>query len=162
MDSITAAALSIQDPALTAAGMLLDGSAAYVLAVLALMLIGERRDEKRMKIIASLAVAFALGTALKYAMAHARPCAGEPWCPDDYSFPSMHATIAFALMTGFLNKRSYPLYLLFALFVCFTRLNLGVHVFLDIAGALPVALIAYYLTDIAWRKGGKKEVGRHG
>jgi membrane-associated phospholipid phosphatase len=162
MDSITSAALGIQDPLIKAAGMLLDGPAEYVLIVLGLMLAGERRKGKLIKILASLAVAFALGMALKHAMAYERPCAGMAWCLDDFSFPSMHATIAFTLMTGFLNKRSFPLYLLFALFVSFTRLNLGVHVFLDIAGALPVALTAYYITDIAWRREGKAEVGGDG
>jgi membrane-associated phospholipid phosphatase len=72
-------------------------------------------------------------------------------------------------MTGFLNKKSYPLFLLFALFVSFTRMNLGVHVFEDIAGALPVALISYYLIDIAWKRtpwaesaARQKEAGAHG
>jgi membrane-associated phospholipid phosphatase len=152
MDSITAIAAGIHNPLLTMAGMILDSSAIYAILILALMLLGEARNEKRKKIVASLALALMLGTVLKYAMDHERPCFGETWCPDDNSFPSMHAAIAFTLMTGFLNKKSYAAYLAFALFVSFTRLNMGVHVFLDIAGALPVALISYYLTDIIWRE----------
>jgi membrane-associated phospholipid phosphatase len=152
MDSITAIAHGIDNPLLQLIGMALDSSAIYGILVLALIIIGENRDGKRKKIIASLAVALVLATALKYLMAHERPCAGEQWCPEDYSFPSLHATVAFALMIGFLNKGSFPYYLAFALFVSFTRLNLGVHTFLDIAGALPIALIAYYLTDIIWRE----------
>ncbi|MCI0503531.1 phosphatase PAP2 family protein [Candidatus Micrarchaeota archaeon] len=152
MDSITAIAAGIQNPLLSAVGLALDSAAIYAILILALMLLGERRDGKRKKIIASLAVAFLLAGILKFAMAHERPCIGETWCPEDNSFPSMHAAIAFTLMIGFLNKRGYPLYLAFALFVSFTRLNLGVHVFLDIAGALPIALISYYLTDIIWQE----------
>lgn len=152
MDSITALALSLDDPILRAVGLFLDNAIAYGIVVVSLLLLGERRNDKRLKIVASLLVAALAVGAVKYAMAYERPCTGEEWCPDDYSFPSMHAVVAFALMTGFLNKRSYPLFLLFALFVSFTRLNLGVHLFRDIAGALPIALISYYLTDIFWRE----------
>jgi len=51
-------------------------------------------------------------------------------------------------MTAFIRKKLFPAYLLFALFVSFTRINLGVHLFWDIAAALPVALISYYITLI--------------
>src|SRR4030042_5187581 len=108
MDSITAWALSVDNPALHIAGWFLDNAIAYGTVVLALLFIGERRDEKRMKIIASLLVTVLAVWAVKYAMAYERPCAGEDWCPTDYSFPSMHAAVAFTLMTGFLNKKSYP------------------------------------------------------
>ncbi|MEW6036198.1 MAG: phosphatase PAP2 family protein [Candidatus Micrarchaeota archaeon] len=151
MDTITSIALSVDSPILKAAGMVLDGSIAYAAIVLALVLIGESRNDKRLKLMASLALTALLVTIVKTALAHERPCSAEAWCPPGYSFPSTHAAIAFTLMTGFLNKKSYPLFLLFALFVSFTRMNLGVHVFEDIAGALPVALISYYLTDMAWK-----------
>lgn len=151
MDSITAISRGFDNPILTLIGMALDSSAIYAILILALIVIGEAREGKRKKIVVSLAVALMLATALKYAFMHERPCTGLYWCPEDYAFPSMHATIAFTLMTGFLNKRGYPIFLGFALFVSFTRLNLGVHSFLDIAGALPVALISYYLTDVIWR-----------
>jgi len=152
MDSITALALSVDSPVLKVMGLFLDDALAYGAVVVGLVLLGESRNDKRLKILASLLVAvLAVGT-VKYAMAYERPCAGEEWCPEGYSFPSMHAVVAFALMTGFLNKRIYPLFLVFALFVSFTRLNLGVHLFRDIAGALPIALVSYYLTDIVWRE----------
>ncbi len=152
MDSITAIAAGIQNPLLTLIGMGLDSSAIYAILVLALLVWGEARDDKRKKIAASLLLCGLLATGLKYALMHERPCVAEPWCPDDFAFPSLHAALAFTLMAGFLNKRSYPMYLAFALFVSFTRMNLGVHTFLDIAGALPVALMSYYLTDIFWRQ----------
>ena len=62
----------------------------------------------------------------------------------------MHAVVAFALMFCFLNRKSFPFFLVFALFVSFTRLNLGVHVFGDIIGAIPVALFAYYAIEVVW------------
>ena len=152
MDSITALALSVDNPLVHMAGMILDDTIIYVVIVMGLLLIGENRNDKRMKIIASLVVAALAVIAIKHTLQIERPCIGEDWCPDDYSFPSTHAAVGFALMAGFLNKRSYALYLLFALFVGFTRMNIGVHVFGDIAGALPIALIAYYVTDIFWRE----------
>ena len=153
MDTITSLALSIDSPILKAVGAVLDNALAYGLMILALIFIGEKRDGKRSKIIISIILAVFLASAIKFAIARDRPCAGMEWCPESYSFPSMHAAVAFALMTGFLNKKSYPAYALFALFVCFTRINLGVHIFVDIAGALPVALISYYLTDMLYKEG---------
>jgi dolichol kinase len=149
VDAITAAALSVKDPILETVGRLFNIDLAYAVIVAALLLIGERKDERRLKIASSMLLAFLLGMAVKAILAEPRPCAGLPWCPDDYSFPSLHAVIAFTLMSGFIKKRGFPLYLLFALLVSFTRMNIGVHTFMDIAGALPVALIAYYLTDLA-------------
>lgn len=156
MDAITAAALSIQNPLLSTIGHVFDKDLVYVAIVAVLALAGEWRNEKRAKIFSSIVLAVILGFAVKQIVAEPRPCLGQPWCPTDYSFPSLHALIAFTLMTGFLNKRSFPFYLLFALFVSFTRLNIGVHTFIDIAGALPVALIAYYLTDLAWPRIGRE------
>lgn len=150
VDMITSAALSVHNQLITQIGLLLNNDALYAVLVLALVLAAEGRNSKRLKVLLSLAIAIGLGVLVKTALAEQRPCAGETWCPSGYSFPSLHATAAFTVMIAFLNKRSYPAFLLFALFVSFTRLNLGVHVFWDIAAALPVALIAYYIASLAW------------
>jgi membrane-associated phospholipid phosphatase len=158
----TALALSIDNPLLKAIGLLIDNDFFYTALILAMVFVGENRNEKRLKILATLVVVVVVGVAIKGAMAHPRPCTGETGCPTDYSFPSMHAIAAFTLMIAFLNKRAYPLYLLFALFVSFTRLNLGVHVFVDIAAALPIALVGYYAVDMAWNAWKKKGGTGHG
>ena len=160
MDAITALAASVNVPILRTIGLLLDDSLTYGFGILILLFIGEMRWSKRTKVMLALALALILATGLKYAIAEERPCAGQDWCPGDYAFPSLHATAAFTLMIAFLNKRSYLFYFAFALFVCFTRLNLGMHDFQDIAGALPVSLLSYYLVDIVWNasvKEGKKD-----
>ncbi len=162
MDSITILAQSIHIPLLSQINLLLENDFIFAGIILALLLIGENRNDKRVKIVLCLILATLVGLMIKNMLMIPRPCFGKPLCPDDYSFPSLHATIVFALMTGFLNKRRYILYLLFALFVCFSRLNFGVHTFIDIAGALPVALLSYYIVDIGWknymegRKNGKR------
>lgn len=152
MDAISILALSIQHPLLRAVDLFFDSAIVYIAIIVTLLVISEHRNDKRRKIVLSLVAALLIATAVKFILVHERPCVGQVDCPTDYSFPSLHATIAFTLMCGFLNKKNFPLFMLFALFIAFTRLNLGVHIFQDIAGALPVALIAYYLTDIFWKK----------
>lgn len=160
MDTITSLALAVDSPLLRAAGLAIANEFVYGALIIALTLAAESRNDKRLKIAASILLAIALCAAVKQLTAHERPCAGFDWCPSDYSFPSLHAAAAFALAIAFLGKGSYPLFLLFALFVSFTRLNLGVHVFADIAAALPVALLAYYAADLAWPRA--KGRGNHG
>jgi membrane-associated phospholipid phosphatase len=155
MDAITAAALAVNSPLLHSIGMLIDNVWVYAAVVLALLFIGERRGSKRVKILFSLTLAILAVTALKPLLAVDRPCTGQVSCPSDYSFPSLHAAVAFLLMIAFLDKRSFAFYLLFALFVSFTRINLDVHTFRDVAGALVIAVVAYYVTDMIWERLGK-------
>lgn len=158
MDTISSLALAVDIPLIKEVGVLLGNSFIYAGIVVLMMILAEKRDGKRLKILLSLILTFIAVSAIKSAIALERPCAGEDWCPWGYSFPSAHAAVAFALMIAFVDKKSYPLFLLFALFVSFSRLNLGVHVFHDIAGALPIAIISYYVTDILWKRYGPKEM----
>jgi len=152
MDALTTAAMAINSPALTAVSLLLGNDVIFGALILALVLIAERRDGKRLKIMTALVLAVAAGLALKSIYAIDRPCSGAG-CPADYSFPSLHAVTAFTLMIAFLDKRSYPFFLFFALFVAFTRLHLGVHTFEDMAAAFPVAVLAYHIVDSRWKNG---------
>ncbi|VVC01721.1 PAP2 superfamily protein [uncultured archaeon] len=160
MDPISTFAFTLNNPAITAVSNLLDNDALFAVVLLAALLLGERRPNKIAKIIVAVSLALLVGFGIKAALAIERPCAqlGLAYCPEGYSFPSLHAVAAFTLAIAFLNKRSFPLYLLFALFVAFTRLIIAAHSFRDIAGALPLALIAYYLVDLAWnwKNGGSK------
>ncbi len=148
MTSITEAAQAIDIEVIKSIGWLLNDTIIYGMVLLALTFLGESRREKRAKIILSIALAIIAGFLLKEGMAFERPCAGEDWCPDGYSFPSIHAAAAFALMTAFMTRKAFPFYLLFALFVAFTRLNIGVHLFQDVVAALPVALVSYYIAKV--------------
>jgi membrane-associated phospholipid phosphatase len=146
MISITELVQSIDIEIIKSIGWILNDSLLYGLVLIGLILAGERRPGKIKKIFFSVALAIIIGMAIKELIAQERPCFGDEWCPHSFSFPSTHAVAAFTLMTGFIRKRSYLFYLAFALFICFTRLNLGVHTFQDIAAALPIALISYYIT----------------
>ncbi len=148
MVSITQIAQSVDIGIVKEVGLLLNDPFIYGIVLVLLAVAGTREKKKTGRILFSLALAALIGLAAKEAFSQDRPCAGEDWCPGGYSFPSMHAVTAFTLMAAFLRKKEYPLYLLFALFVSFTRINIGVHVFQDIVAALPIALIAYYITWI--------------
>ncbi len=162
MDAITAAAMAVNEPLLKSAGMFLDNSWAYAIIILALVYLGEQRSGKRIKILFCLTAVLLFVMAIKAVMAVDRPCSGLAWCPQDHSFPSMHVAVAFALMIAFLDKKSFPFFFIFALFMSFTRMNIGVHTFRDVAGGLAVAVAAYYLTDLIWSKYFEKKGGRHG
>ncbi len=151
MDAITAWALSIHNSLIREIGLFLDQDFFYTMIIIGLVILGEWKNDKRLKIFLTLIFAYLLGLTVKYFVAEPRPCFGADWCPLDYAFPSTHAVVAFTLMACFLNKKSFPFFLVFALFVSFTRLNLGVHVFGDIIGAFLIALFAYYVTGVAWK-----------
>jgi membrane-associated phospholipid phosphatase len=151
MISITQMVQSVDIGLVKDIGMALNNPFIYCALIIILVVAGERRKEKTVKIFFSLLLAALLAVAAKEAFSHSRPCVGEEWCPEGYSFPSIHTAIAFALMAAFIRRKEYPAYLLFALFVAFSRINIGVHVFQDIVAALPIALVAYYITWIVIR-----------
>ncbi|MBN2122182.1 phosphatase PAP2 family protein [Candidatus Micrarchaeota archaeon] len=123
----------------------------------AMVLLTEKRPQKRKKIVLAILITFLMVLLLKNIFAVERPCiAGGDGCPDlffpDYSFPSGHAAMAFIVMIAFLDKPSFPFFWLFAFLVSFSRLLLGVHTFEDIAASLVLAPISYSLTDFVWRR----------
>lgn len=148
MVSITQMAQAVDLEILREAGLLLNDPLIYGTLLVLLVVAGAHGKKKTGRILFSLALATLLGLAAKEAFSRDRPCSGEEWCPGGYSFPSIHAVTAFTLMAAFIRRKEYPAYLLFAVFVSFTRINIGVHVFQDIVAALPIALIAYYITWI--------------
>ena len=171
-DYITAYLSGFNTSDLTAVSALLDSDLIFGVLLIAVMLLGERRQEKIKKILMVLILAFVISTAAKELFKIPRPCAdllqSKIQCPKSYSFPSTHATLSFALALAFLNKRSYPAYLLFAIAVSFTRIYLFVHSLTDIAGGIVIAAISYYLVELATGEKGRdnksggndEEVGR--
>ncbi|MBD3390024.1 phosphatase PAP2 family protein [Candidatus Micrarchaeota archaeon] len=137
--------------------LLLGNELVFFLVLGTLVLLAERRPEKRKKIILGVVVVSLLVLGLKNLFAVERPCAAgvsEYGCPAlpylGHSFPSGHAAVAFLVMIAFLDKKSFPAFWLFALLIAYTRLFLGVHTFADIAGSLVLAPIAYHITDSLW------------
>lgn len=150
MDLISNYIYSIQNPTLAIVGQLINNNIIYFFLLIGIVVIFERENEKRAKILIAIFVALVSCILIKNALARDRPCVDFLWCPQDYSFPSIHSATAFTLMMGFLRKQKFPLILLFSLFVAFTRINIGVHTIEDVSGALPIAILAYYFVHIYW------------
>lgn len=153
MDGISIIISQLDVPALTAIASFLDHDIVIAAVTLLLVLVFERRKNKVGKVILAMALAVILGTAVKDLVHIDRPCVTVPAkiaCPDSYSFPSGHTLLTFTVALAFLNKKEFPFYLAFAVFVAFTRIYLGVHSFEDVAGSMALAPFVYYLADSMW------------
>ncbi|MBZ0220332.1 MAG: phosphatase PAP2 family protein [Candidatus Methylomirabilis sp.] len=126
-------------------GMMIVGSALV-------WILGRRRDFKGLVLLpAAVLIGELASGALKLAFMRPRPCRALENvrllvdCPASYSLPSGHATAAFAAM-AFLSarhRRFWPLFMIFAAFVAYTRPYVGAHYPTDIAaGALLGTFIA--------------------
>lgn len=158
MDGITLGFNSINNEILTSLALLLDNHIIFSIILLLIIFLLEKRDHKRGKLLIIVMLAFLVGIAIKTMTEIPRPCEElllKAECGESYSFPSLHAITAFVLALGFLNKKEYPLILLFALFVSFSRIYLGVHTFVDIAGSLVLAPIVYGIVDWYFRRNKK-------
>jgi membrane-associated phospholipid phosphatase len=145
MDAVSGAFLLI--------AQLIDNPISFSLVIFALVFITEKRMAKREKILFALMLSALLVFTAKNVLMEPRPCTSNGSlipCPLDYSMPSGHAAVAFTLMLAYMGKPSFPLFWLFALLVSYSRFFLGVHTFDDIAAALVIAPVSYYITDWIW------------
>ncbi|MFA5381583.1 MAG: phosphatase PAP2 family protein [Candidatus Micrarchaeia archaeon] len=78
-------------------------------------------------------------------------------CPDSYAFPSGHSTMVLIFAIILLGEPSFFIFLLFALFIMYSRLYLGVHTPLDILGAIPFAFVSCALSDLIFKRFLKEE-----
>lgn len=92
-------------------------------------------------------ITLGIGSLLKVAIGRRRPYESLQdfvalTTADDASFPSNHTSGAFAacLMLAVFVPRGRPLFVVFAAFIAFTRLYVGVHYASDICGGLALAL----------------------
>lgn len=129
-------------------------------AVLVILVSYAFKEEKRLAFtVAVLAAALVLGVGLKAFFQEPRPCTETPGkipCPLDFSLPSLHALLAFTLAILAVGNRSFAIYLLFALFVAFSRVYLGVHTMTEVMAGLALAFFACVLTEIIWGRVGWK------
>ncbi|MEO5756471.1 MAG: phosphatase PAP2 family protein [Mesorhizobium sp.] len=73
----------------------------------------------------------------------------------DFSFPSDHATAAFAIVAAFLLhgwRRRGLVFLVAALLVAVSRLHLGTHYVSDLLGGAVTAVLAAVLVRVAYRE----------
>lgn len=161
IDYITSFISSLNNGFLTGISTIVDNDLVFGSMLIVATLIGERRPEKIKKIVLALILTFVISTVIKEMLKVNRPCTDlidqKIKCPHSYSFPSIHTALSFTLAISFLNKKGYFAYLMFAIFVSFTRIYLLAHTFVDISGGMIVAGVSYYLLDLAI---GEKKYGK--
>jgi len=136
---------------------LLNGAVPFAiitaLLILALTLI--YKEEKRLPFLAcAVVIALLLGYGFKVFLQVERPCVQAPGkveCPSDFSLPSLHALLAFTICTVAVGGRSFPFYLLYAVFISFSRVYLGVHTIPQVMAGLALAFFACVFTEMLWR-----------
>lgn len=150
MDLISNYIYSIHNPLLEILGQLINNNFIYFILIITMIFLFEKENEKRTKILFAIFIVSISCILIKSIVARDRPCVNLFWCPQDYSFPSIHSATAFTLMMGFLRKKNFLIILVFSLFIAFTRINIGVHTIEDVSGALPIAILSYYFVHIYW------------
>lgn len=113
------------------------------------------RNNKRLKrvsynyihiIFPSIVLAIFIAVFLKNVFQIPRPCVGEPFCPSDYSFPSGHSSLMFALFMSsvfaFKDKKLSVLLFLLAVLVAISRVEIGVHRVADIEFGVFVGILS--------------------
>lgn len=114
-----------------------------------------REQRKIPFIMTAIMVALLLGLASKSFLQEERPCVETPGkipCPLDFALPSLHALLAFTLVVLSVGSRSFAAYLVFALFIAFSRVYLGVHTISEVAAGLAMALFACVMNEMIWKR----------
>ncbi|HGP2716153.1 TPA: undecaprenyl-diphosphatase [Salmonella enterica] len=155
----------------TPAGLIIFATvcAQYTLFIIPLTLLwhwflgGEKGHRQALFSLVTILVALGLGFICTTLSFHPRPFMvplGHTWIyhAPETSFPSDHATLFFSaglslLLAG--AKRSGGLILFLSLLVAWSRVFLGVHFPLDMAGAALVSVLACLLVRPLWRHAGE-------
>jgi len=109
---------------------------------------GERRKYVILlsfSILSAVIISSAIVYGLKLLFKIPRPCLGLPYCPGDYSFPSNHAAVIFAVVTTsafYIKDKRFSLLLFgFAILVATSRLVLNVHRLEDLLVGCLIGII---------------------
>ena len=127
------------------------GNYSIIWILLAVILaFGNKKNASRILSLSAVAIAssFILTEMLKLTLRFPRPLIHSPYCPADYSFPSGHTATSFAaaFMLAQLDRKRAWLYMILAGLISYSRLYLGCHRPIDIAGGLIVAAVAYAIS----------------
>jgi membrane-associated phospholipid phosphatase len=107
--------------------------------------------------VVSLLASLGIVQAGKLAFHVERPCGEDnPYCENDFSFPSGHAASVFVFFTSVLIfvRRAWPAGILAAA-VAWSRVALGVHTIADVAAGSVVGVVVSLVVWKALERGGK-------
>ena len=88
-------------------------------------------------------------TLLKVFFHQPRPCNEylKESCPEDYSFPSGHSSVAFAFAYFSVGTVAFRFYYISAFLVALSRMYLGVHVLNDVIGGAVTGIFCYFVAQ---------------
>jgi membrane-associated phospholipid phosphatase len=114
------------------------------------------REQRKLPFLAgAVVIALLLGFGFKSFLAEGRPCETAPSkvpCPTDFSLPSMHALLAFTIAIIAIGTRSFPIFMVYASFIAFSRVYLGVHTIAEVAAGLALAFLSCVLAELFFRR----------
>ncbi|MGB9719799.1 MAG: phosphatase PAP2 family protein [Candidatus Anstonellales archaeon] len=157
IDKVTYFVYMLNNPILDFISIMTNSQAFLVIAIASLIVLFERkeRDFARIsKILFIIFLAYILTEGLKNVFAVQRPCISEieskiP-CPSDFSFPSGHVLIAGSVMFAYIKRKGFIIFWLFTILVAFSRVYLGVHTLVDVAGSIALAPLIFHFSNILW------------
>lgn len=158
VDFVTGSISQLNIPAFTFIAQLIDNDFIFLILVLLIAFLAEE-GKKRNRLVLTISLVFLGGFILKILVHETRPCVdvvAKIDCPTSFSFPSNHALVAFALATGLRNKNRFWFYAVFAIFVSFTRIYLGVHNVWDVIGGMVLGVIGVLVLELIWKKMSQK------
>lgn len=107
-------------------------------------------------LILSSSIAYMASVGLKDALQIQRPCAGSAGCEISYSFPSSHATMAFAAaitLSLYIRRRDVTALLFVAsILVGVWRVMTGLHTVYDVVGGAVVGMAIGVLIYVFFKK----------
>lgn len=119
----------------------------WLVIMLFLIIFEEKRDKKFIIyfLIAFLTTVFLVNVVIKNIVQRPRPTTKISNCPKDFSFPSGHASTAFAAATviAFYDKKRKWFYYSIAGFISLSRIYLGCHYLLDVVSG---GIIGYVIS----------------
>lgn len=130
-----------------------NGGMIWLLLVVILICIPKTRKIGVMVMLA-LVLNVLLCSSLKHLFGRIRPCDVNTSIqlliprPTDYSFPSGHTSISFSAFTALYfakEKKLWPLSLIIAILIAFSRMYLYVHYPTDILGGIVLGILCGYL-----------------
>src|SRR5271157_4017565 len=101
----------------------------YIVLPIPLLFFYKKMERRRLAfLLVSMLLLYLSVTSLKLFFQEPRPCNQylKTSCPDDYSFPSGHAAVAFAFAFFSIGTAAFPFYYVGAFLIALSRIYLGV------------------------------------